>query len=46
MKTGLLSLIAAFWTLLLFNSFSLDQFDFTTTTGDISWDDITDELWP
>ncbi|MBO0937649.1 hypothetical protein J2I47_13915 [Fibrella sp. HMF5335] len=46
MKTFLFSLVAAFWGLLLFNSFSFDQFDFTSSRGDISWDDITDELWP
>ncbi len=46
MKTLMLSLLALLGAMILFQSTRFDFLDFTSTTYDISWDEITEDLWP
>lgn len=46
MKTLLIGLLTALWAIVLFRPNRFDCLDFTGDQFDISWDDITEDLWP
>lgn len=46
MKTFLICLLSALWAMVLLRPNRFDYLDFTGDQFDISWDDITEDLWP
>lgn len=46
MKMLLISLLTTLWTAVFFRSPRFDFLDLTGEQFDISWDDITEDLWP
>ncbi len=46
MKLFILSLVTLFGAIGLFDSTMFDHLDITSDKFDISWDEITEDLWP
>ena len=46
MKTLLIASLALFCTMVYFRTVRFDFLDFTNNKLNISWDDITEDLWP